>query len=126
MSRAYIDADDLAYVMAVKQNLRALLLRRGVTLDDLSDVTGIPEPSLRRWLSLSTTTFMPLTAARRICLHLDIEIADMLMPLDTQGSEPLLHAFLALPPNLAEVAIRYAYAMANACGNPVQPPPDFE
>ena len=51
MSRAYIDDDDRAYVQVVKMTLAGIIARQGLTLDDLSDATGIPEPSLRRWLS---------------------------------------------------------------------------
>lgn len=123
MSRAYIDDDDRAYVLAVKKNLAGVLARRGLSLDDVSDATGIPEPSLRRWLSPRTQSFMPLHAARRICQAIGIEIADMLMPVGQRGDEPILQAFLALPPALAELAVRYAYDAAEACGTPVRAPP---
>ncbi len=42
MSRAYIDDDDRAYVLAVKKNLAGVFVRRGLSLDDVSDATGIP------------------------------------------------------------------------------------
>ena len=104
MSRAYIDDDDRAYVQVVKMTLAGIIARQGLTLDDLSDATGIPEPSLRRWLSPRSHTFMPLHAGRR-------------------GDVPILQAFLALPPGLAELAVRYAYDAAEACGTPVRAPP---
>lgn len=124
MSRAYIDDEDRAYVTAIKKHLACVIARRGLTLDDLSDETGIPEPSLRRWLSTRNQSFMPLHAARRICKALDIEIADMLIPVGQRGDDPLLMAFLALPPALAEMAVRYAYDMAAACGKPLPPMPE--
>lgn len=125
MSRAYIDDDDRAYVLAVKKNLTGIFARRGLSLDDVSDATGIPEPSLRRWLSPRTHTFMPLHAARRICQTINIEIADMLMPVGQRGDDPILQAFLALPPALAQLAVRYAYDAAEACGTPVRAPPEL-
>lgn len=123
MSRAYIDDDDRAYVQVVKMTLAGIIARQGLTLDDISDATGIPEPSLRRWLSPRSHTFMPLHAGRRICLALGIELADMLLPVGRRGDDPILQAFLALPPGLAELAVRYAYDAAEACGTPVRAPP---
>ncbi|MNH76142.1 Helix-turn-helix domain protein [compost metagenome] len=124
MSRAYIDDDDRAYVAAIKKHLASVIKRRGLTLDDLSDATGIPEPSLRRWLSTRNHSFMPLHAARRICQALGIEIADMLMPVGQRGGDRVLLAFLNLPPALAELAVRYAYDVAAACGKPIPVDPD--
>ncbi|MGL5596615.1 MAG: hypothetical protein ACRDDA_00505 [Aeromonas sp.] len=68
---------------------------------------------------------MPLHAARRISQSIGIEIADMLMPVDQRGDEPILLAFLALPPALAELAVRYAYEAAEACGTPLRAPPEL-
>lgn len=49
----------------------------------------------------------------------------MLMPVSQRGDDPILQAFLALPPALAELAVRYAYDAAEACGTPVRAPPEL-
>lgn len=125
MSRAYIDDDGIAYVMAVKRHTKQLMRARGMTIEDLSYATGVPDSTMRRWLSTRSRSFMPLFAALRICQTLGVGISDMLIPTDVAGTDPVLQAFLALPPKLARAAVKSAYDMAAACGSPITPPADF-
>lgn len=76
---AYLTDDDREYVIATKKHLAQLMQRHGVSVDDLSFETGIPTTSIRRWLNVRHSGFMPLPAARRICDYLGIEISDLLM-----------------------------------------------
>ena len=70
---AYLTDDDREYVIATKKHLAQLMQRHGVSVDDLSFETGIPTTSIRRWLNVRHSGFMPLPAARRICDYLGIE-----------------------------------------------------
>ncbi|MNG11278.1 hypothetical protein D3C84_948070 [compost metagenome] len=121
MRRAYVDDDDREYVLATKRWLSQLIERRGMTIDDLAYESGIPETSLRRWLSLKNGAFMPLPAARHICRVLGIEIADMLLPVGhDRRLDRALRVFLQLSPELADTFIEQLLAISAALGKPIQ------
>lgn len=121
MRRAYLDDDDREYVLGTKRLLWQLIERRGITIDDLAYETGIPQTSLRRWLSSNNTSFMTLPAARHICRVLGIEIADMLLPVgNDRRLDRALRIFLQLPPELADTFIDQLLAIAAALGKPIQ------
>ena len=95
--------------------------RHGVSVDDLSFETGIPTTSIRRWLNVRHSGFMPLPAARRICDYLGIEISDLLLPIGRQRHlDRPLRIFLRLPPRLADTVIDQLMVMADALGAPIQ------
>ena len=121
MRRAYLDDDDREYVLATKRLLGQLIERRGIAIDDLAFETGIPETSLRRWLSPRDSSFMTLPAARHICRVLGIEIADMLLPVGhDRRLDRSLRVFLQLPPEIADTVIDQLLAIAAALGKPIQ------
>ncbi|ELB2793261.1 helix-turn-helix domain-containing protein [Aeromonas hydrophila] len=121
MRRAYLDDDDREYVLATKRLLAQLIERSGMPIDELAFETGIPETSLRRWLSLNNSSFMNLPAARHICRVLGIEIADMLLPVGHDRKlDRALRIFLQLPPELADTFIDQLLAVAAALGKPIQ------
>lgn len=62
---AYLTDDDREYVIATQKHLAQLMQRHGVSVDDLSFETGIPTTSIRRWLNVRHSGFMPLPAAYR-------------------------------------------------------------
>ena len=116
---AYLTDDDREYVIATKKHLAQLMQRHGVSVDDLSFETGIPTTSIRRWLNVRHSGFMPLPAARRICDYLGIEISDLLLPIGRQRHlDRSLRIFLRLPPRLADTVIDQLMVMADALAPP--------
>lgn len=116
---AYLTDDDREYVIATKKHLAQLMQRHGVSVDDLSFETGIPATSIRRWLNVRHSGFMPLPAASRICDYLGIEISDLLLPIGRQRHlDRSLRIFLRLPPRLADTVIDQLMVMADALAPP--------
>lgn len=108
MIRDYIDEADRQYLRATKAHMAGLMARRGIGVEELAAGSGIPETTLRRWLSESRKEFCGLLEARRLAEVLEVSLIDMVVPFDARTDDQVLRNFLALPPHVQEAVVRCA------------------